>query len=207
MKKVGRVAIEIFRGHIRLRWTFNKKGKSLQICPEGTKDGLKIATAKAKEIDTALAKSKLGIYDDILLGASKRHQTKNINSTNEELAWNLKQIWEKHKEIKKDKIAISTQKNSWRFADKFLDIVDCKQESANIDGEYLPNSGDQPDDGKPKSFGHAASCLLRRSCANRGAPKFAFHVAQRNRKKNKAMQRRQRGFPPLAIACTTAWFV
>lgn len=61
VKKVGRVAIEMFKGHIRLRWTFDKKGKSLQICPEVTKDSLKIATAKAKEIDTALAKSKLGI--------------------------------------------------------------------------------------------------------------------------------------------------
>ncbi|OZH52700.1 hypothetical protein AFK68_22700 [Hydrocoleum sp. CS-953] len=65
------------------------------------------------------------------LGASKKHQAESIKPTNKELSWNLKQIWERHKEIKKDKIAISTQKNSWKFADKFLNIVDCKQESVN----------------------------------------------------------------------------
>ncbi len=122
--RVGRVAIESFAGHIRLRWSFENKGRSLQICPEGTKNGLKIAKVKAKEVDTALAKAKLGVVDDILLPRVKRL------AVNQEVDWDLKQIWERNKELKKDKISLSTQANSWKSVDRMLQVVDCSQNSA-----------------------------------------------------------------------------
>ncbi|MGD1714875.1 hypothetical protein [Dapis sp. BLCC M172] len=76
VKRVGNVSVEYYHGHIRLRWTFEDKRKSLQICPIDMVDGLQLATAKAKEIDSDLARYKLGFggYDESLAKYSKVSQ-------------------------------------------------------------------------------------------------------------------------------------
>ncbi len=45
--------------------------------------------------------------------------------------WDLNQIWERYKESKKDRAALSTQANSWKLADKMVQVVNCSQNNAN----------------------------------------------------------------------------
>ncbi|MGD1805832.1 site-specific integrase [Dapis sp. BLCC M126] len=131
IKRVGNVSIEYFCGHIRLRWTFEDKRKSLQVCPKDTVDGLQLATAKAKEIDSDLTRYKLGFggYDESLAKYSKVSQK--VVEQDDETVWDLKQIWERNKELKKGSISLSTQANSWKSVDKMLQMVDCSQSEAS----------------------------------------------------------------------------
>ncbi|MEM1169252.1 MAG: site-specific integrase [Cyanobacteria bacterium P01_H01_bin.35] len=152
IKRIGRVSIEHCRGYIRLRWTFEGKRKSLQVCPKDTVDGLQLATVKAKEIDSDLARYDLGLegYDESLAKYSRRYQ-KTVEQNLSEADWNLKQIWERNKELKKDSISLSTQANSWKSVDKMLQMVDCNQSSASslVDGllkSYSPGGLKRPFD-------------------------------------------------------------
>ncbi|MEM1172340.1 MAG: tyrosine-type recombinase/integrase [Cyanobacteria bacterium P01_H01_bin.35] len=115
--KIGKINIEQVKGSYRLRWTDPFFGRrSLTVCSTETVDGQKLASVKASEIDSDLAKELLGIpgHYDSSLEKYKPGYTSKAKLTN------LLEIWKNHK-IENDKSTPNSRKKSvWKIVDNML---------------------------------------------------------------------------------------
>lgn len=119
--KIGRIAVENFRGKIRLRWTY--QGKTYQFTIGAvSKESLVLAKAKAGQIDFDIM---MGQFDPTLVKYDNSKVIP-INSTVEITNKpNLVSCWEHYKKLSCDKVSANTIKNQWVLVDnQFSKIAD-----------------------------------------------------------------------------------
>ena len=119
--KIGKIAVENFRGKIRLRWTL--QGKTYQITIGSvSKESLTIAKQKAGVIDLDIM---LGQFDPSLVKYDNSKVIP-INQTVEIVNKpNLLACWEHYKKLSVDKVSQGTINNQWTLVDnQFRKITD-----------------------------------------------------------------------------------
>ena len=126
--KIGKVSIEPFKGHLRLRWTNLEKRYSLGV---GTinKNNFKAAKAKAQMIDADLTFER---FDPTLAKYSPKHALA-LEKQKQPLILPLHELWEKYKESNQDRISHSYQVKKWRLLDNLF---------RKISKTYYPNQKD-----------------------------------------------------------------
>ncbi|MBD2485713.1 site-specific integrase [Planktothrix sp. FACHB-1365] len=115
IEKTGKIAIEVFKGSYRLRWTYNRKTQTLTI-GRVSKDSLKIAKAKASQVDLDIM---TGNYDETLVKYDARRVKQTITDSPTEET--LLTVWESYKNISKKSVALTTQKDCWSQTDRCLE--------------------------------------------------------------------------------------
>ena len=108
---MSKVNINTDRGRYKLRWSFNKQRYSLSI-GSLSETSLKVAQAKAKIIES-----------DILFERFDASLAKYTGKYQRIKADNVLGIWQKHKKINAERIAITTQKECWSQVDRCLSKV------------------------------------------------------------------------------------
>ena len=130
--KIGKVSVSASRDNsIKLRFTY-PKGKRNDInistnTDEGWVNALRIAQMINADIE-------LGQFDSTLAKYSpKRSQALEIAQKEP----NIKEIWERYKELNKSRIAKTTQKFLWRDCDRYLGRIDNELLELNKAQEFL----------------------------------------------------------------------
>lgn len=117
--KFGKVNIEIHSGSYRLRFTDpSGNRKAISVCPVNTEDSFKKVEFVAKQIDSDMAKHKLGVPDtyDPTLG---KYRPGYVPTERRVTLWDY---WEDYKERSCDRVSNSRQQ-SWKLVDNvFLNI-------------------------------------------------------------------------------------
>lgn len=112
--KYGKIAIEIYSGSFRLRWTHEKKTRTITIEGGISKEAYNAACGKAQLINSDIA---LDRFDESLVKYDpKKAQT--IESV--QTVPTLKELWERYKVANAHKVALTTQKETWRQTDRCL---------------------------------------------------------------------------------------
>ncbi|WP_408973081.1 tyrosine-type recombinase/integrase [Planktothrix sp.] len=117
IEKVGKIAVETFKGSYRLRWTVNSKTQTLTI-GKVSKESLKVANAKASQIDLDIM---TGNYDETLVKYDARRAAKSIQSPTQDET--LLTLWESYKAISKKSVALTTQSEQWSQVDRCLSKI------------------------------------------------------------------------------------
>jgi len=143
IEKVGKIAVEAFKGSYRLRWTVNCKTQALTI-GKISKESLKVAKTKASQIDLDIM---TGNYDETLVKYDARRGKQAVtDSPNEETVLTL---WESYKATSKKSVALTTQKDCWSQVDrclskikepKFFELKNASDLLAELLNHYSPST-------------------------------------------------------------------
>jgi integrase len=122
--KVGIVSVDIHRNSYRLRFVYPEKTRHQftvsKVSNEGWVTAIKAAQLINRDID-------LGDFDETYARYSPKHARKLAVAKEEKTKqYNLKELWEIYKESNKDRVAKTTQNNSWKQFDNFLVNIDSK---------------------------------------------------------------------------------
>lgn len=90
-ERIGRITLERFNDSLRLRWMLERKSYSLTPSKD-TKEGLKIARAKAQAIDSDIA---LGSFDPTLEKYGKAKRTNLYVVPDQPVETKLRELWDK----------------------------------------------------------------------------------------------------------------
>ena len=151
--KIGRVNVSVSRDNsIKLRFTYPKsKRNDINIATntdEGWVNALKIAQAINADIE-------LGQFDNTLAKYSPR-RSQALEIAHKEP--NVKNIWERYKELNKSRIAITTQNHLWKDCDRYLSKVDNKLLELDKAQEFLAHL--------QSKYAVSTIATLFRSCLN-----------------------------------------
>jgi len=120
--KIGKIAVENFRGKIRLRWTLQSKTYQITI-GSASKESLTIAKAKAGQIDLDIM---MGQFDQSLV----KYDNSKIVPINSNIEIpnkpNLLACWEHYKKLSVDKVSQNTVKNQWVLVDNQFSKINDK---------------------------------------------------------------------------------
>lgn len=121
---VGRVSVDIKGKSYRLRFTYpegNRHEFSIaKVSPEGWTATIKAAQLINRDID-------LGDFDESYTRYSPKHAKKlQLTRESQTQKYNLKQLWEVYKESNKNRVATTTQHNSWKQYNRCLSAVSNK---------------------------------------------------------------------------------
>lgn len=112
-ERVGRITLERYKNKLRLRWMLDRKSYSLS-CGNDTKEGLKIARAKAQAIDSDIA---LARFDPTLekYGKSPKPNLRLVASDVPAPEISMRQLWDKFLEDKLVHLKAKTQEEYRNF--------------------------------------------------------------------------------------------
>jgi len=119
IKRIGKVSIQIQRDSLRLRFTHSQKTYSLTV-GSNSKENLKAAIARAKEIDADIAWMR---FDSSLVkyrAITPKREENVLECEKSPTEITIKQIWENYLKIKGDSSAASTQRVSHAPIDKWI---------------------------------------------------------------------------------------
>lgn len=133
--KIGRVSVDIKASRYRLRWTF-PRGKRhelriAQVTDEGWITALKAAQLIDRDID-------LGDFDETYARYSPTHaKTLELAQEKKTKTYTLIEIWERYKDLNKDRIAQTTQSYLWKDCDRYLSQADKELVALNKAQEFV----------------------------------------------------------------------
>lgn len=116
--RIGKVSIDIKANRYRIRFTY-PKGRSHELrIAQVTEDGWLTALRAAKLINQDI---DLGIFDDTYAKYSPTH-AKRLELAQKETvrSYNIIELWERYKELSKDRIAATSQTYWWKDVDRYL---------------------------------------------------------------------------------------
>ena len=116
--RIGKVSIDIKANRYRIRFTY-PKGRSHELrIAQVTDDGWLTALRAAKLINQDI---DLGIFDDTYAKYSHTH-AKWLEIAQEETQriYNIIELWERYKDLNKDRIAATSQAYWWKDVDRYL---------------------------------------------------------------------------------------
>ncbi|MGK7924865.1 MAG: tyrosine-type recombinase/integrase [Spirulina sp.] len=120
--KIGKVKIDFFTKkdgkYIRLRFTYPKGKRNEIALGKATEETHNEAIAIATQINRDIA---LDNFDFSLVRYDKNHQSHVLEVIEKEKDPTVKELWELYKGKEKNKSAITTQENTWKEIDRFLD--------------------------------------------------------------------------------------
>ena len=133
--RVGRVSIDIKGQSYRLRFTYPEGERHeitvARVSPEGWATTHRAALGINRDID-------LGEFDDTYARYSPRHAKKlerqRVKITKKD---NLKEVWERYKEIKQDTASESSKKTDWVRLEKLLNMVELQLLELNKAEEFV----------------------------------------------------------------------
>ena len=116
--KIGKVTVDINGDRYRLRFTYPKgkrhQLKIAQVSDEGWALALKAAQLVNRDID-------LGDFDETYARYSPTHaKALELAQEKKTKTYTLLQLWERYKDLNKDRIAQTTQNNLWKDCDRYL---------------------------------------------------------------------------------------
>jgi len=120
--KIGAVSVDINRNKYRIRFSF-PKGKRhylriAQVTPEGWATALKTAQLINRDLD-------LGCFDETYAKYSPTHaKALELAQEKKTKTYTLIEVWERYKDLNKDRIAQTTQSYLWKDCDRYLSRTD-----------------------------------------------------------------------------------
>ncbi len=116
--RIGKVSIDIKANRYRIRFTY-PKGRSHELrIAQVTDDGWLTALRAAKLINQDI---DLGIFDDTYAKYSPSHAKRlEIAQQETQRIYNIIELWERYKELNKDRIAATSQAYWWKDVDRYL---------------------------------------------------------------------------------------
>lgn len=133
--RIGKVSIDIKANRYRIRFTY-PKGRSHELrIAQVTDDGWLTALRAAKLINQDI---DLGIFDDTYAKYSPTH-AKWLEIAQEETQkiYNIIELWERYKDLNKDRIAATSQAYWWKDVDRYLSQTPKDLLSLNKAQEFL----------------------------------------------------------------------
>ena len=133
--KIGQVSVDINRGKYRIRFSF-PKGKRhylriAQVTPEGWATALKTAQLINRDLD-------LGCFDETYARYSPTHaKALELAQEKKTKTYTLVQLWERYKDLNKDRIAQTTQNYLWKDCDRYLSRTDKQLLELNKAQEFV----------------------------------------------------------------------
>ena len=133
--KIGQVSVDINRGKYRIRFSF-PKGKRhylriAQVTPEGWATALKTAQLINRDLD-------LGCFDETYARYSPTHaKALELAQEKKTKTYTLAQLWERYKDLNKDRIAQTTQNYLWKDCDRYLSRTDKQLLELNKAQEFV----------------------------------------------------------------------
>ena len=120
--KIGKVTVDINADRYRLRFTYPKgkrhQLKIAQVSDEGWAVALKAAQLVNRDID-------LGDFDETYARYSPTHaKTLELAQEKKTKIYTLVEVWERYKDLNKDRIAQTTQNHLWKDCDRYLSRTD-----------------------------------------------------------------------------------
>lgn len=120
--KIGKVTLDINGDRYRLRFTYPKgkrhQLKIAQVSDEGWAVALKAAQLVNRDID-------LGDFDETYARYSPTHaKTLELAQEKKTKTYTLVEVWERYKDLNKDRIAQTTQNHLWKDCDRYLSRTD-----------------------------------------------------------------------------------
>ena len=120
--KIGKVTLDINGDRYRLRFTYPKgkrhQLKIAQVSDEGWALALKAAQLVNRDID-------LGDFDETYARYSPTHaKTLELAQEKKTKTYTLVEVWERYKDLNKDRIAQTTQQHLWKDCDRYLSRTD-----------------------------------------------------------------------------------
>ena len=117
--RIGRVSIDISNNRYRLRFTFPKGQrhclKVFRLTKEGWTSALRAANLINRDID-------LGDFDETYCRYSPYHQALRVAEENKNIkTYDLLEIWERYKQLSRERIAATSQNYIWKECDRYLD--------------------------------------------------------------------------------------
>jgi integrase len=114
--KIGRVTVDIKGKSYRLRFTYPERNRHefsvSRVSPEGWTTAIKAAQLINRDID-------LGDFDETYSRYSPKH-AKKLAIASKPKEYTLLELWERYKELNKNRVAQTTQKRFWKEWDVFL---------------------------------------------------------------------------------------
>ncbi|MGB5634200.1 MAG: tyrosine-type recombinase/integrase [Waterburya sp.] len=133
--KIGAVSVDINRGKYRIRFSF-PKGKRhylriAQVTPEGWATALKTAQLINRDLD-------LGCFDETYARYSPTHaKALELAQEKKTRTYTLVEVWERYKDLNKDRIAQTTQNHLWKDCDRYLSRTDKQLLELNKAQEFV----------------------------------------------------------------------
>ncbi|MEM8721684.1 MAG: tyrosine-type recombinase/integrase [Cyanobacteria bacterium P01_G01_bin.39] len=133
--KIGKVTLDINGDRYRLRFTYPKgkrhQLKIAQVSDEGWALALKAAQLVNRDID-------LGDFDESYARYSPTHaKALELAQEKKTKTYTLVQLWERYKDLNKDRIAQTTQNNLWKDCDRYLYQADKQLLELNKAQEFV----------------------------------------------------------------------
>lgn len=133
--KIGKVTLDINGDRYRLRFTYPKgkrhQLKIAQVSDEGWAVALKAAQLVNRDID-------LGDFDETYARYSPTHaKALELAQEKKTRTYTLVQLWERYKDLNKDRIAQTTQNHLWKDCDRYLSLADSKLLELNKAQEFV----------------------------------------------------------------------
>lgn len=130
--KVGKVTIDITGNRYRLRFTHPKgQRQQFKIIGEISDDTWALALKTASLVNRDIALDDV----DFTYGRYSAYRASSLKIAEREP--NIKEIWDRYKELKKSSIALTTQNNLWKDCDRYLSRVDDKLLDLSKAQEFL----------------------------------------------------------------------
>ncbi|WP_019506769.1 tyrosine-type recombinase/integrase [Pleurocapsa sp. PCC 7319] len=133
--KIGKVTVDITADRYRLRFTYPKgkrhQLKIAQVSDEGWAVALKAAQLVNRDID-------LGDFDETYARYSPTHaKTLELAQEKKTKTYTLVEVWERYKDLNKDRIAQTTQNHLWKDCDRYLSRTDKRLLELNKAQEFV----------------------------------------------------------------------
>ncbi|MEM7590650.1 MAG: tyrosine-type recombinase/integrase [Cyanobacteria bacterium P01_A01_bin.83] len=133
--KIGKVTLDINGDRYRLRFTYPKgkrhQLKIAQVSDEGWALALKAAQLVNRDID-------LGDFDETYARYSPTHaKTLELAQEKKTKTYTLVEVWERYKDLNKDRIAQTTQQHLWKDCDRYLSRTDKQLLELNKAQEFV----------------------------------------------------------------------
>ena len=133
--KIGKVTLDINGDRYRLRFTYPKgkrhQLKIAQVSDEGWALALKAAQLVNRDID-------LGDFDETYARYSPTHaKALELAQEKKTKTYTLLQLWERYKDLNKDRIAQTTQNHLWKDCDRYLSRTDKQLLELNKAQEFV----------------------------------------------------------------------
>ena len=133
--KIGAVSVDINRSKYRIRFSF-PKGKRhylriAQVTSEGWATALRTAQLINRDLD-------LGCFDETYARYSPTHaKALELAQEKKTKTYTLLEIWERYKDLNKDRIAQTTQNYLWKDCDRYLSRTDKQLLELNKAQEFV----------------------------------------------------------------------
>lgn len=133
--KIGKVTLDINGDRYRLRFTYPKgkrhQLKIAQVSDEGWALALKAAQLVNRDID-------LGDFDETYARYSPTHaKALELAQEKKTKTYTLLKLWERYKDLNKDRIAQTTQNHLWKDCDRYLSRTDKQLLELNKAQEFV----------------------------------------------------------------------